>query len=120
QIDLGGVGGTLGRSLVLRDFRVAVAGHNVVRAPRVEVVYALLPLVRGRLVVRRFTLVAPRVRLLSEHGAWRLPRPARGHGGAAWTALDVRTFDVPDGHIGFIALPAATPRRLLAAAGAPP
>ncbi len=116
QIDLGGVGGTLGRSLVLRDFRVAVAGHNVVRAPRVEVVYALLPLVRGRLVVRRFTLVAPRVRLVSEHGAWRLPRPAERHGGSSRTALDVRTFEIRDGRIAVVQLDASTPRRFAATA----
>src|SRR5439155_1517221 len=116
QIDLGGVGGTLGRSLVLRDLRVAVAGHNVVRAPRVEVVYALLPLVRGRLVVRRFTLVAPRVRLVSEPGAWRLPRPAERHGGSSRTALDVRTFEIRDGRIAVMQLDAATPRRFAATA----
>ena len=116
QIDLGGVGGTLGRSLVLRDFRIAVAGHNVVRAPRVEVVYALLPLVRGRLVVRRFTLVAPRVRLVSEHGAWRLPRPAERHSGSSRTALDVRTFEIRDGRIAVMQLDASTPRRFAATA----
>ena len=116
QIDLGGVGGTLGRSLVLRDFRVAVAGHNVVRAPRVEVVYALLPLVRGRLVVRRFTLVAPRVRLVSEHGVWRRPRPAERHGGSSRTALDVRTFEIRDGRIAVLQLDASTPRRFAATA----
>ncbi|TMA35689.1 MAG: hypothetical protein E6J83_17360, partial [Deltaproteobacteria bacterium] len=86
QVDLGGVGGTLGRSLVLRDLRVAVAGHSVARVPRVEIVYAPLALLRGRLLVRRFTLVAPRVRLVREHGAWRLPQLAGG-GGSSRMAL---------------------------------
>src|SRR2546428_4253235 len=74
QVELGSVGGTLGRSLVLRDLRVAVAGHTVLRVPRTEIVYAPLALLRGRVLVRRFTLVGPRVRLVREDSTWRLPR----------------------------------------------
>ena len=115
QVDLGGVGGTLGRSLVLRDLRVAVAGHSVARVPRVEIVYAPLALLRGRLLVRRFTLVAPRVRLVREHGAWRLPQLAGG-GGSSRMALEVRTLEVRDGRVAVAQLDAPTPRRLAAAA----
>src|SRR2546428_9638808 len=62
QVELGSVGGTLGRSLVLRDLRVAVAGHTVLRVPRTQIVYAPLALLRGPVLVPPFTLGAPRVR----------------------------------------------------------
>src|SRR5439155_470227 len=115
RVDLGGVGGTLGRSLVLRDLRVAVAGHAVARVPRVEIVYAPLALLRGRILVRRFTLVAPRVRLVRDHGVWRLPRLAGG-GGSSRMALEVRTLEVRDGRVAVAQLDAPAPRRLAAAA----
>ena len=56
QVELGGVGGTLGRSLVLRDLHVAVAGHTVLRVPRTEIVYAPLALLRGRVLLHRFRI----------------------------------------------------------------
>jgi len=115
RVDLGGVGGTLGRSLVLRDLRVAVAGHAVARVPRVEIVYAPLALLRGRILVRRFTLVAPRVRLVRDHGLWRLPLLAGG-GGSSRMALEVRTLEVRDGRVAVAQLDAPAPRRLAAAA----
>jgi len=114
QVDLGGVGGTLGRSLVLRDLRVAVAGHTVARVPRVEIVYAPLALLRGRILVRRLTLVAPRVRLVRTQGVWRLPQLAGG--ASSPMALEVRTLQVRDGRVAVAELDAPAPRRLAAAA----
>jgi len=115
EVELGGVGGTLGRSLVLRDLRVAVAGHTVLRVPRTEIVYAPLALLRGRVLVRRFTLVAPRVRLVREEGAWRVPRLVGG-GGSSRMALDVRTLEVRDGRVAVAQLDVPAPRRYAAAA----
>src|SRR4029077_3328652 len=39
QVELEAVGGTLGHSLVLEDLRLAIAGRNVARVPRLEIVY---------------------------------------------------------------------------------
>src|SRR5438132_1536540 len=115
QVELGSVGGTLGRSLVLRDLRVAVAGHTVLRVPRTEIVYAPLALLRGHVLVRRFTLVAPRVRLVREDGTWRLPRLAPS-GGSSGTAFEVQTLEVRDGRVAVAQLDTPAPRRFAAAA----
>ncbi|HYY04967.1 MAG TPA: hypothetical protein VE997_00215, partial [Candidatus Limnocylindria bacterium] len=42
RVTLAGVGGTLGRSLVLEDLRLAAGGRTVAHVPRLEIVYAPL------------------------------------------------------------------------------
>src|SRR5436190_381096 len=69
RVRLGQVGGTLGRSLVLEDLRLATGGRTVAHVPRVEIVYAPLALLRGVLRLERVTLTAPRVRAVREGGA---------------------------------------------------
>src|SRR5207244_1720459 len=85
------------------------------RVPRTEIVYAPLALLRGRVLLHRFTLVAPRVRLVRDEGGWRLPRLASG-GGSSRTALEVRSLEVRDGRVAVAQLDTPAPRRVAVAA----
>src|SRR3989442_6457409 len=78
RVTLGGVGGTLGHSLVLEDLRLAVGGRTVAHVPRLEIVYAPLALVHGVVRLKRVTLTAPRVRAVREGDAGALALPPGG------------------------------------------
>ena len=62
DVELGHVDGTLGHSLHVSDLRLALDGRTVVRVPRIDVTYAPLALLYGRLRLKSLTLTAPEVR----------------------------------------------------------
>ncbi len=109
DVRVGEVGGTLGRSLVLEDLRVAYGGRTVARVERVEAVYAPLALLRGRLKLRRLTLVGPRLRAVHDADGWRLPH---GGGGGRGDALEIRRLLVSGGRVAVALAEARPPRRL--------
>ena len=47
EVRIGAVTGTLLHAVVLEDLRLAVDGRTVARVPRLEIGYALFPLLRG-------------------------------------------------------------------------
>ena len=53
DVRIGSVGGSLLHTLVVDDVRLAVAGRTVVRVTRVEIAFALFPLLRGTLQIGR-------------------------------------------------------------------
>jgi len=123
RVRIGALEGTLGRTLVLRDVRVDVAGEPVVRVPAVEVVYALLPLLRGELRLDRVTLTAPRIRAIRTRDGWLLPHgvateraPAAEGGGRRRLAVRIARLVVEDGRIAVALDTTAPPRRFAATA----
>jgi autotransporter translocation and assembly factor TamB len=119
DLRIGRLHGTLGRSLVVEDLRVRADGHTVVHVPRLEIRYALLPLLRGVLLLRRVVLERPRIALVEAGGRWRLPGaraspPASGGREPRPVRLVVRRLLVHDGRIA-VARDGA-PRRLALAA----
>ena len=113
DVDVASVGGTLGRSLVLRELRVRWDGRTVARVRRVEAIYSAGALLRGRLKLRRLVLDAPEVRAVRAGGRWRLP--ALGRRGGGGIVVDVARLVAHDGRIA-VALRDATPPRQLALA----
>ena len=56
RVTIGGVGGSVGRTLVLRDVSIGIGGQRVLHVARVDVRYRLRALLRG-------TIELPRVRV---------------------------------------------------------
>jgi translocation and assembly module TamB len=114
DVRVGGVGGTLGRSLVLTDVAVATGGRTVLRVARLELTYALLPLLRGHVLVRRMTLDGPDARLVRDAAGWRLP-PAGGDGAESPVSVEIRRLRVRGGRLAVALLDEPDGGRRLAA-----
>ncbi|HUE30243.1 MAG TPA: hypothetical protein VMR79_05175, partial [Verrucomicrobiae bacterium] len=111
HVALGGVGGTLGHSLVLEDLQLAAGGRTVAQVPRLEIVYAPLSLLRGVLRVKRVTLTGPRVRAAVEGDAGSRALPAGGG-----LPVQVDRLEVIDGRVAVALLDTEPPRRFAATA----
>ncbi|TMA82287.1 MAG: hypothetical protein E6J77_15845, partial [Deltaproteobacteria bacterium] len=103
DVELGHVDGTLGHSLHLFDL--------VVRVPRIDVTYAPLALLYGRLRLKSLTLTAPQVRAVRAEGWWRLPA-WRDTGISLVNAVEIRHLEVAGGRLLVELLDGTTPRRL--------
>jgi autotransporter translocation and assembly factor TamB len=111
RVTLAGVGGTLGRSLVLEDLRLAAGGRTVAHVPRLEIVYAPLALLRGVLHLKRVTLTAPRVRVVRAAGGG-LGAPDAGGG----LPVEVDRLEIVGGRVAVALLDREAPRRFAATA----
>jgi len=110
EVALGRVDGTLGHSLHLLDLRIAVDGRTVVRVPRIDVVYAPLALLLGRLQLRSLRLLDPEIRAVRDGERWRLPA-WRETSPSFVRVVDIRHLEVVDGRV-VVALLDGTSRRL--------
>jgi autotransporter translocation and assembly factor TamB len=115
DVAIGHLGGRLVDSVVLDDVRLSVDGRCVAHAPRVEVGYALVPLVLGRVRIDRIILTAPRVRLVHAEGRWRLPAALFAEG-TTTTTVEIRRLEAHDGRVAMAILDADRPRRFAATA----
>jgi autotransporter translocation and assembly factor TamB len=123
RIDIGSIGGTLGRTLVLEDVYVAAPGQRVLHVPRVEIAYAPFALLRGRIRLDRVTVIGPHVWLVLAGGKLRLPgvrrredeRDEEADEGRGLT-VEIRALEVRDGRLAFADLDARPPRRWAATA----
>jgi autotransporter translocation and assembly factor TamB len=121
RIDIGAIGGTLGRTLVLEDVRVAAPGQRVLHVPRIEIAYAPLALLRGHIRLDRVTVSAPHIWLVRAGGRLRLPgvrdrgdeADARQDDGDGMT-VEIRRLDIQDGRLAVADLDAHPPRRFAA------
>src|SRR5262245_10489507 len=71
EVTVASVGGRLGRTLVLRNVRVATGGRMVAYVPRVEITYSVLALLREGLHLPRIVLSRPSIRAFPGGGGWR-------------------------------------------------
>src|SRR5262245_14798744 len=116
DVTIGAVGGTLGRSLVLEDLRISAGGRALVRVPRIEIAYAPLALLRGRLRLTRIQVDAPSVRVVQGTPMW---QPPASQGGGLPIQID--HLGVEGGRVAVAHAPAtpwlaATDLRLVASA----
>src|SRR5262245_50439800 len=70
EVSVTSVGGRLGRTLVLRDVRVATGGRMIAYVPRVEITYSVLALLREGLHLPRVVLSRPSIRAFPGAGGW--------------------------------------------------
>ena len=111
DVELGHVDGTLGHSLHVSDLRLVLDGRTVVRVPRIDVTYAPLALLYGRLRLKSLTLTAPEVRAVRAEGRWRLPA-WRDTSISLVNAVEIRHLEVAGGRLLLELLDGTTPRRL--------
>src|SRR5438552_4793806 len=83
DVRIGAIRGSFVHTIVVENVRVAVDGHAVARVPRLEIVYALFPLLRGRLRLERVTLSGARLRLVRTPEGWQLPHARGGEEGGS-------------------------------------
>src|SRR5436190_2249674 len=116
DVSIGAVGGTLGHSLVLEDLRISAGGRAVVSVPRIEIAYAPLAVLRGRLRLTRIRVDAPSVRVVQGSSAWQPPA-----GKAGGLPIQIDHLEVEGGRVAVAHAPgapwlAATDIRLVASA----
>src|SRR5690242_11868325 len=118
DVRIGAVEGSLVHTLVLRDVRLIVGRRTVVRVPRLELAYALLPLLRGELRLDRLAVTGPRVRAVRTARGWRLPHLTGGSGRSRPPALAVvvERLTVERGRVAVALRDAEPPRRFAATA----
>lgn len=118
-VRIGRLSGGLFRDVALHDVRIAVDGRTIARVARVEAVYDLEALVRGRVHLERVALVRPRVRLVRDAGGWRLPPVLTDDDGPEdeaeeIPAVDVGAIEIFDGRVAIAFLDETPPRRAAA------
>src|SRR5262245_27405683 len=64
EVRIGAIRGSFLHTIVVDDLRLVLDGRTIVRVPRVEIAYALFPLLRGTLRIDRLLLAGPRVRAI--------------------------------------------------------
>ena len=116
DVRIGAVSGSLADTLVVEDLRLAVEGHTVARVPRIEIAFAIAPLLRGEVKLQRVTVSRPRIRAVRTRTGWRLPQRGAAGGRGAGPAIAVERLAVEDGRIAVALLDAEPARRLAATA----
>ncbi len=119
RVEIGAVGGSVLHTLFLDRVRVAVEGRTLVRIERIEVDYALRPLLGGELRLERVVLKRPEVRAVRRAGKWLLPmrpeRPGPSAGGLEGRlALSIERLVIEDGRFAVALLDARPVRRFAA------
>jgi hypothetical protein len=102
--------------------RVEVDGRAVARLSRLEVVYALVPLVWNELRLARVELTGLRLRAVRAADGWRLPgaagaggeREGERGGGESRFVVSIARLAIEDGRIAVALLDAEPPRRFAA------
>jgi translocation and assembly module TamB len=116
RVRIHGLRGSVFRSLELDGVSMAVDGHTILTAPRLELAYHLLPLLRGELRIARVVAHAPRIRLVRTARGWILPTPATSEGGSSSMRILLDQIRIRDGRIAGALLDTTPPRRFAATA----
>src|SRR5437870_6456852 len=96
DVRIGAVGGSFFHTLVVEDLRLVVDGRTVVRVPRLEASYGLIPLVRRELRLERVTLTGPRIRAVRTASGWQLPHGRGGGGGGSAMSVVIGRLVIED------------------------
>ena len=115
RVSVGALHGPVLRRLVLEDVRVRAGGQTVIYAPRIELTWALLPLLGGRVRIDRLALDRPRIRLVRTAKGWVLPSARSSEEGEGRsTVVALNGVQVRGGRVAVALLDAERPRRLAA------